>query len=300
MKKSLQTHFTSRQFMFSNDFELYYYDDHHPASVSAHSHANYEIYFFLEGDVVYQIDGSSYSLKPRDLLLIPPSLSHHPIFHSSHQSYRRFVLWISPQFYHTLCQEDPAFSYAFEQANERKQFVFHTDTAAFQEMQSRILDLLESTRSQGFGNAASSRLQAASLLLFLNQTIYQMLQPSSAISEKALYLNICNFINRHLDEDLSLERLASFFFVSKYHISHIFKDNMGISAHQYILKKRLQASKNALLAGSSAKEACRLYGFSEYTSFYKAFKKEFGLSPTEYLLQHSMQCTNGSPTEGSS
>ena len=72
MKKSLQTHFTSRQFMFSNDFELYYYDDHHPTSVSAHSHTNYEIYFFLEGDVAYQIDGSSYSLKPRDLLLIPP------------------------------------------------------------------------------------------------------------------------------------------------------------------------------------------------------------------------------------
>lgn len=286
MKKTLQTNFTHRQYMFSENFEIYYYDDYLPSAVSSHTHENYEIYFFLEGDVSYQIHGRSHALQPGDVLLIPPNTPHYPVFQSEKQSYRRFVLWISPSFYHSLCQLDTAFSYAFLYVSNQKQFVFHMDTVTFQEMQARILDLLETSRSKGFGNAASARLMVSSLVLFLNQNIYQLLNQKTGVYEKALYLNICNFINTHLEEDLSLNRLSSSFFVSKYHIAHIFKDNMGISAHQYILKKRLQAAKNALLAGTSAGQVFRMYGFSDYTSFYRAFKKEFGMSPTEYLAEH--------------
>ena len=103
-----------------------------------------------------------------------------------------------------------------------------------------------------------------------------------------LYLNLCDYINNHLDEDLSLEQLASFFYVSKYHISHIFKDNMGISLHQYITKKRLQASKNGILSGIPFGQVYQQYGFNDYTSFYRAFKKEFGSSPKEFKEQHKM------------
>lgn len=286
MKKSLQTHFTHRQYMFSESFEIYYYDDCHPSAVSSHVHENYEIYFFLEGDVSYQIHGRSYALKTGDVLLIPPNTPHCPIFQTDKQSYRRFVLWIHPDFYQSLCQSDAAFSYAFLQVSTRQHFVFHMDTVTFQEMQARILDLLETSRSKGFGHAASARLMVSSLLLFVNQNVHQFLNQNNGSYEKALYLNICSFINAHLEEDLSLNRLASAFFVSKYHIAHIFKDNMGISAHQYILKKRLQAAKNALLSGNGAGQVYRLYGFSDYTSFYRAFKKEFGMSPTEYQKEH--------------
>ena len=44
------------------------------------------------------------------------------------------------------------------------------------------------------------------------------------------------------DEDLTLDHLSQIFGVSKYHISHVFKANLGISVHQFITKKRV-ASK---------------------------------------------------------
>lgn len=106
-----------------------------------------------------------------------------------------------------------------------------------------------------------------------------MLHQVPAAYENVLYLNICDYINNHLGDDLSLDHLASFFYTSKYHISHVFKDNMGISLHQYIIKKRLQASKNGILSGIPFGELYHQYGFSDYTSFYRTFKKEFGLSP---------------------
>lgn len=70
--------------------------------------------------------------------------------------------------------------------------------------------------------------------------------------------------------------------MSKFYIAHTFKDNIGIPVHQYIMKKRLAAVQDALRGGVKAGEACLQYGFKDYSVFYKAFKKEYGMSPREW------------------
>ena len=81
MAKNLQTKFSTRQYMLSRDFEIYYYNEPASEKVSIHSHDYYEFYFFLEGDVCMKIGERSYLLKYGDIILIPPQIPHLSLIH---------------------------------------------------------------------------------------------------------------------------------------------------------------------------------------------------------------------------
>lgn len=282
MRRKLQTAFQPRQYMLSKDFELYYYEDRSLPKVDLHSHNYYEFYFFLEGDAQMQVEEELFPVRHGDIMLIPPHHPHRPIIRSQETPYRRFVFWISQEYCNHLLQSSPDYAYIMQYVEIEKRYIFHTDQISFNMVQSKLLRLLEEMRSQKFGRDAQIAVCINDLVLNLNRLAYEQNTPKRKNPEYLLYQQLEAYIEEHLEEDLSLETLAKQFYVSKYHIAHIFKDNIGLSIHQYITKKRLNLCKEAISGKMSITEAYHLYGFGDYSSFYRAFKKEFGISPKDF------------------
>lgn len=291
MKKNYKTKFQQRQYMLSKNFEIYYYEDNSLKQVKDHIHNYYEFYFFLEGDVSMVIEDVPYQLKAGDTILIPPNVRHHVAIHSHKVPYRRFVFWISKDFCNELLQLSPDYVFLMQHAFVKKNYIFHNDVIAFNTIQSKIFRLIEELNGERFGKQAQIMLCVQDLLLHLNRIVHEKINVQNPSEEESLYKGLLNFIDEHLDEPLSLDRLAVEFYVSKYHISHVFKNNMGISLHQYITKKRLYACKEAMCSSMSISEAYLMFGFGDYSSFFRAFKKEFGLSPREYRDMHLNDAT---------
>lgn len=282
MKKNLQSAFHTRQYMVSKDFEIYYYNDRNLPKIALHSHNYYEFYLFVEGDVSIQIGKEVFPIKHGDILLVPPKILHRPIFHSQGTPYRRFIFWISQEYYHHLQQQSSDYTYLIDYVQTSKNYIFHNDKISFNAIHSKILRLLEEIHFQYFGQNTKISLCVNDLILSLNRQIYEQNHPSKPSEEVDLFQHLTEYIEEHLDENLSLDAIASEFFVSKYYIAHIFKSNLGMSIHQYITKKRLTLCREAILGKASITEVYQMFGFGDYSSFYRAFKKEYGISPKDY------------------
>lgn len=90
-------------------------------------------------------------------------------------------------------------------------------------------------------------------------------------------------IEQNLCRELSIQELAHHAGFSLYHYCHVFEAAMGISVGRYITSRRLLHALWQMSQGCTAVDAALHYGFDTHAGFYKAFRKEFGCSPTQYL-----------------
>lgn len=92
---------------------------------------------------------------------------------------------------------------------------------------------------------------------------------------------IVDHINTYFLTDISLRSIAGSLHFSVTYISHKFKEVMHIPIYQYILQKKLTHAHQLICSGTPATDAAYQCGFSEYSSFYKMYKKYFGVSPSK-------------------
>ncbi len=103
--------------------------------------------------------------------------------------------------------------------------------------------------------------------------------------------NVCNFIDHHLDQDISLEQLSEVAACSKYHFHRVFKSFMGVSTMQFVLLARMRrasfrlAFKPEYSITEIAYEAC----FESPEAFSRAFSRIFGQSPSQFRSQPEWQ-----------
>ena len=93
-------------------------------------------------------------------------------------------------------------------------------------------------------------------------------------------LELIRYMDAHLTEDINIDTLAERIYLSKYHMMRLFRKETGITVHDYLTQRRLLLARDHIRSGLSATDACYRSGWRSYSSFTRAYAKQFGTTPT--------------------
>lgn len=152
---------------------------------------------------------------------------------------------------------------------------------------SELQALLEKLSQEFYGENLGNNLYARGLLTQFLVEVNRLSLSTSHKSEEDSELvgQVLSYIGKHYTEDISLDTLATLFYVSKYHLSHQFSQQVGTSIYRYILFRRLMHASELLEGGFSPGETYQQCGFGDYANFYRAFKAAYGVSPRAFSLK---------------
>ncbi len=93
------------------------------------------------------------------------------------------------------------------------------------------------------------------------------------------------FIRSHIEQELTVERIAAQVGYSPFHFCRIFAMAMGMPLMQYVRQMRLALARNELGGGCKVLDVAIRYGFESASGFSKSFRRAFGYSPTAYTVR---------------
>ena len=284
-RKVAPSRFYPKPQMKGKPVDIYYDFDDSMREFDEHSHDYYEFYFLISGNIQYTIDDHSYSLRKGDVLLIKPTQRHFAAIKSlDKKPYVRYVLWLSPDYLKSMCSPNTNLMLPFEKISGASNHMHISEES--QLMISKLLQqMMINIKSEEYGSDILLNALIIELLVSLARIklYYQPVLPDGSAVTDPLISKALNYISEHITEEIRVEEIADALFVSRSYLSRQFTEFMGISIYSYIVKKKLYLSKQELIGNSMIKDAYLMYGFGDYSSYFRAFKKEFGMSPRQML-----------------
>ncbi len=270
----------NKGYLFEN-FRLFHLRDSRAQQVETHYHEFDKALVFYSGSVDYIIEGVTYSLSPGDILFVPHHAIHKPVI-SSKAEYERAVFWIRPGFLESKSREDTELGSCFRLSSERRACLYHPEAETLSRIKKLVAGLERAVGEERFGSGMLAESLFLQLMIEFNRCVLEA-DPGEKRSIDPKIDEALRYINNNLAEELSVEALAGMCYLSRYYFMRRFKESTGYTVHNYICQKRLTAAAEMLENGTGVTEAAMRVGFSEYSSFLRAFKKVYSATPSEYL-----------------
>ena len=268
----------SKRGYLNENYKLFHIYDKRSMDFDSHSHDFHKLIICLSGSVTYTIEGKSYVLSPWDILLVPKNMIHHSKTDAL-KAYERIVLFIDDVYLASL-GHDSALAECFTRAFSEGKCLFHAENELRDTIFSSALELEKESKSTAFGAKMLADASFVRLMVNIGRLSEDDDGKEGVVTDRRLD-EVISYINNNFSQDLSIDILAKKFYISRSYLMHKFKSVTGGSVHSYISQKRLAAALSMLRDGASATEAAQSSGFSDYTVFYKSFKKMYGYSPAE-------------------
>ncbi|NIK78771.1 AraC-like DNA-binding protein [Paenibacillus castaneae] len=245
-----------------------------------HRHDVTEILVFLDGECEFFCEGHTYSLRRGDVVVIPPYAVHQAVV-KNFDNYERIIVSVNECLMNDFISSSPTMKENIVYQKTQGSYVLHLHSKNFQHILSLLQDIIQKI-TIGENNYPFS----------INYLFFQVLQdifdPTSSMPNLSnkneldqRFVAILEYIESNLTKpDLSLDNVSNYFHLNKYYFSHYFKKNMNLPFYRYVSLKRLSYAITLIKQNQISIEKIALKcGFSDYSSFYRLFKKEYNLSP---------------------
>ena len=259
---------------------MYSYDKAEPPELRLHLHNFYEFLYFKGGNASYIVENTLYTASPGDLFITRPDEMHTISFHSD-DLYERHFIQISPEY-----MKDVDFDLLYL-INQKQPGTMNRIPADI--VKSYGLDEYFTMVEQYVVNRVPEsdiliKTYIIQMIVKINSALREYSEPSVDVAlDDTRIIEIKKFIDKHINDDLSLEFLCENFYISKYHLCRIFKSYTGLTVKEYINARRITIAKQMIFEGYNITSVCFECGFKDYSNFYKTFKKFTDKSPREFF-----------------
>lgn len=248
-----------------------------PAAYPVHWHSAIELIYILNGNAKIMIEGKDYPVIAGEFVVIDSNQMHRfkylrqsmmVIMHFSRSSMNNFVPLLEK--YHFHCTKETL---------EKEQL----------ESYLKVCDLLKELPPLHIVQPVGYQIKCHAVAM---EVFFELLNhfasqdESGQKSEKSEILNrleeITGYIEEHHAEQLSLEQIASHFFLSREYFSRFFKKNMGVTYTRYLNQVRLMHIYHDICnTDTGIMELGELHGFTNYKLFNKMFHEIYGCAPRD-------------------
>ena len=271
----------------NSDFRLFHLIDTKKQDFEYHYHDFDKIIIFIRGNVTYKIEGCTYKLEPYDIILVRHNDIHKPDIDPT-VPYERIIVYLSPGFLLAYRSDSYDLSSCFQKSKELHSHVLRIYSLDKSSLYHTLSNLEYACTHDGYAKDLYCKVVFLEFMIQLNRAaLTNRVKYLPPITGDRRILDIMDYISGRLTEDITVEDIADACYVSRYHLMHLFKEETGYTLFAYITEKRLALARDLLKTGMPVTEVCFGCGFKNYSTFSRAYKKHFRISPSEARKEYT-------------
>ena len=271
----------------NSNFKIFHLVDKGMTPIGFHFHDFHKILLLMKGNVSYCVEGRTYDLQADDIVFVPAGEVHRPVLHDT-AIYERIIIYISKDYLNTYRTDNYDLAQCLIEAHQKQSHVLRVPAFGTTKLGQIVRELEQSLDSNEYANELYHNLLFLEFMIQLNRVaIPDGIEYLSNSSSNKKMIDVIDYLNEHLTDDLSIDFLAETFYLSRYHLMHAFKEETGYTIGNYLSTKRLLLARDRIRQGEPITNVCYECGFRNYSTFSRAYKKNFGCSPREQLSRQT-------------
>ena len=261
-----------------------------PAKPYLHSHTNLELSYIKSGRGEYMVDDKVYDVKPGDIFIFN-NIETHGIGVYPPDDLVNMVIHFDPRLIWNIGNNlfDARYLDIFYNRNANFENRLDRQNPATGEIRRLFLEIEREFHERNQEYELMIKVKLLNILVGLirhySYTDEFSTAPPKVKKDFSIMNSVLEYIDTHIDQEITLSDLASIAYMNPSYFSTVFKDYNNLSPSQYIAKRRVGLAREYLKAtDKTVIEIANACGFNTMANFYKAFKKYTGKTPSDFRI----------------